>query len=67
LARKTSGGLQNLGGGTRIVIGLSMTTSPSNESNPFAVKFISEKGKASYLLAHQNSIREKKVLLKSWG
>lgn len=38
---------------TRIVIGLPMTTSASNESNPFAVKFIGEKGKASYVLAHQ--------------
>lgn len=38
---------------TRIVIGLPMTTSPSNESNPFAVKFTGEKGKGSYILAHQ--------------
>jgi mRNA interferase MazF len=38
---------------TRIVIGLPMTTSPSNESNPFAVKFIGDKGKVSYVLAHQ--------------
>jgi len=38
---------------TKIVIGLPMTTSASNESNPFAVKFIGEKGKVSYILAHQ--------------
>jgi mRNA interferase MazF len=38
---------------TGIVIGLPMTTSESNETNPFAVKFIGEKGKASYVLAHQ--------------
>lgn len=38
---------------TGIVIGLPMTTSESNETNPFAVKFIGEKGKVSYVLAHQ--------------
>ncbi|MEB0137069.1 type II toxin-antitoxin system PemK/MazF family toxin [Actimicrobium sp. CCC2.4] len=38
---------------TRIVIGLPMTTSQSNDSNPFAVKFVGEKGKAGYILAHQ--------------
>ncbi|GFN45748.1 growth inhibitor [Candidatus Regiella insecticola] len=38
---------------TRIVIGLPMTTSESNETNPFAVKFIGAKGKTSYVLAHQ--------------
>jgi mRNA interferase MazF len=30
-----------------------MTTSLSNERNPFAVEFIGETGKASYILAHQ--------------
>ncbi|PRC94320.1 type II toxin-antitoxin system PemK/MazF family toxin [Solimicrobium silvestre] len=38
---------------TRIVIGLPMTTAKSNETNPFAVKFVGEKGKVSYVLAHQ--------------
>lgn len=38
---------------TRIVIGLPMTTAASNETNPFAVKFIGTKNKASYVLAHQ--------------
>jgi mRNA interferase MazF len=38
---------------TRIVIGLPMTTAESNESNPFAVKFVGDKGKVSYILAHQ--------------
>ncbi|MDY7573008.1 type II toxin-antitoxin system PemK/MazF family toxin [Actimicrobium sp. CCI2.3] len=38
---------------TRIVIGSPVTASPSNESNPFAVNSIGEKGKASYILAHQ--------------
>jgi mRNA interferase MazF len=38
---------------TRIVIGLPMTTAESNESNPFAVRFVGEKGKISYVLAHQ--------------
>lgn len=38
---------------TRIVIGLPMTTAESNESNPFAVKFVGAKGKVSYVLAHQ--------------
>jgi mRNA interferase MazF len=38
---------------TRIVIGLPMTTAESNETNPFAVKFVGEKGKVSYVLAHQ--------------
>lgn len=37
---------------TSIVIGLPMTTSDSNETNPFAVKF-SVKGKTSYVLCHQ--------------
>jgi mRNA interferase MazF len=38
---------------TRIVIGLPMTTAESNETNPFAVKFVGEKKKVSYILAHQ--------------
>src|SRR5258708_39861977 len=38
---------------TNIVIGLPMTTSESNESNPFAVKFVGDKGKVSYILTHQ--------------
>ena len=38
---------------TSIVIGLPMTTSTFNETNPFAVKFDSPRGKASYILGHQ--------------
>lgn len=38
---------------TGIVIGLPMSTSVSNETNPFAVKFGRAKGVASYILAHQ--------------
>lgn len=38
---------------TRIVIGLPMTTAESNETNPFAVKFVGAKGKVSYVLAHE--------------
>lgn len=38
---------------TRIVIGLPMTTANSNETNPFAVKFIGPADKISYVLAHQ--------------
>jgi len=38
---------------TRIVIGLPMTTAEFNETNPFAIKFIGPKNKASYVLAHQ--------------
>lgn len=39
---------------TGIVIGLPMTHSPMNESNPFAVKLTVKKGTAaSYVLAHQ--------------
>jgi len=38
---------------TKIVIGLPMTTAEFNDDNPFAVKFIGEKGKTSYVLAHQ--------------
>lgn len=38
---------------TGIVIGLPMTHAPSNETNPFAVKFTSAKGETSYVLTHQ--------------
>jgi mRNA interferase MazF len=38
---------------TGIVIGLPMTHAPSNESNPFAVKFVATKGEIGYVLAHQ--------------
>ena len=38
---------------TGIVIGLPMTTSASNETNPFAVKFSTVKGVVSYILTHQ--------------
>lgn len=38
---------------TRIVIGLPMTTAESNETNPFALKFIGVKDKVSYILTHQ--------------
>ena len=38
---------------TGIVIGLPMTTAAFNETNPFAVKFASPRGKASYVLGHQ--------------
>ena len=38
---------------TSLVIGLPMTTSATNENNPFAIKFSGPKGVASYVLAHQ--------------
>jgi len=38
---------------TGVVIGLPMTTSESNETNPFAVRFSGPRGKASYVLCHQ--------------
>lgn len=38
---------------TGIVIGLPMTTSESDESNPFAVKFSGPRGIVSYVLCHQ--------------
>jgi mRNA interferase MazF len=38
---------------TGIVIGLRMTTTAYNETNPFAVKFSGAKGVVSYILAHQ--------------
>ena len=38
---------------TSLVIGLPMTTSATNETNPFAIKFSGPKGVGSYVLAHQ--------------
>lgn len=38
---------------TSTVIGLPMTTSESNDSNPFAVKLSGPKGIVSYVLCHQ--------------
>jgi mRNA interferase MazF len=38
---------------TGIVIGLPMTTSSYNESNPFAVKFTGPKRVVSFILSHQ--------------
>jgi mRNA interferase MazF len=38
---------------TGIVIGLPMTTAQYNETNPFAVKWIGQKGMTSYILGHQ--------------
>ena len=38
---------------TNLVIGLPMTHAPSNETNPFAVRFTSPKGEVCYVLAHQ--------------
>ncbi len=38
---------------TGIVIGLPMTTASFNDTNPFAIKFIGEKGKISDVLGHQ--------------
>jgi mRNA interferase MazF len=38
---------------TGIVIGLPMTAASYNETNPFAVKFTSPKGVASFILSHQ--------------
>lgn len=38
---------------TGIVIGLPMTHAPFNETNPFAVKFITAKGEVGYVLTHQ--------------
>lgn len=38
---------------TGIVIGLPMTHAPSNETNPFAVKFAGAKGEVGYVLSHQ--------------
>ncbi len=38
---------------TGIVIGLPMTHAPSNETNPFAVRYASAKGEVGYVLTHQ--------------
>lgn len=38
---------------TQLVIGLPMTHSKSNDSNPFAVRFETPKGEVCYVLAHQ--------------
>lgn len=38
---------------TGLVIGLPMTHAPSNDTNPFAVRFKSAKGEVCYVLAHQ--------------
>ncbi|RPH59261.1 MAG: type II toxin-antitoxin system PemK/MazF family toxin, partial [Burkholderiales bacterium] len=38
---------------TGIVIGLPMTHAASNETNPFAVKYVGPKGDVGYLLSHQ--------------
>lgn len=38
---------------TGIVIGLPMTHAPSNETNPFAVKFTTTEGEICYVLTHQ--------------
>lgn len=38
---------------TGLVIGLPMTSSPSNESNPFAVKYIGKNNVTGYVLTHQ--------------
>jgi mRNA interferase MazF len=38
---------------TGIVIGLPMTHSMKNETNPFAVKFTTSRGETCYILAHQ--------------
>jgi mRNA interferase MazF len=38
---------------TGLVIGLPMTHAPSNETNPFAVKFTAAKGEVCYVLSHQ--------------
>lgn len=38
---------------TGIVIGLPMTHAASNETNPFAVKYVGPKGDVGYVLSHQ--------------
>ncbi|HYE70691.1 MAG TPA: type II toxin-antitoxin system PemK/MazF family toxin [Aquabacterium sp.] len=40
-------------GRTGIVIGLPMTHAASNETNPFAIKYVGPKGEAGYVLTHQ--------------
>jgi mRNA interferase MazF len=38
---------------TNLIIGLPMTHAQSNETNPFAVKYVSPKGEVCYVLTHQ--------------
>lgn len=38
---------------TSIVIGLPMTTAPSNDTNPFAVRYVGPRGVIGYVLGHQ--------------
>ena len=38
---------------TSLVIGLRMTTSASNDDNPFAVKILGPRAAVSYILGHQ--------------
>ena len=38
---------------TNMVIGLPMTHAQSNDTNPFAVEFMTAKGEICYVLAHQ--------------
>ena len=38
---------------TGIVIGLPMTSAASNDTNPFAVKFLGPRNAVSYILGHQ--------------
>jgi mRNA interferase MazF len=38
---------------TGIVIGLPMTITPFNDTNPFAIKFTGPRKKPSYILGHQ--------------
>lgn len=38
---------------TGIVVGLPMTHAASNETNPFAVRYLGPKGEVSYVLTHQ--------------
>ncbi len=38
---------------TGIVIGLPMTHAPSNETNPFAIKYFGPKQEVGYVLTHQ--------------
>lgn len=38
---------------TNLVIGLPMTHAQSNETNPFAIKYVSPKGEVCYVLTHQ--------------
>ena len=38
---------------TSIVIGLPMTTATSNETNPFAVKYVGKNNVTGYVLTHQ--------------